>query len=186
MKKRIANWTHQLDQVSNDYKRVVQSLSGKEINWKPGPDQWSIGQVLEHLIIINRSYFPLLNQLHQGTYETPFLSKIGFLTNWIGNMILKGVEPTRKKKISTFTIWEPAQSAIDPNILNQFLDQQEVLKREIEKSLPLLEKRAVIASPANQNIIYTLEKAFDIIVTHEQRHYQQVLEILAALKHSSV
>jgi hypothetical protein len=31
-------------------------------------------------------------------------------------------------------------------------------------------------SPANRNMVYTLERAFDIIVVHERRHFQQAME----------
>ncbi len=40
-------------------------------------------------------------------------------------------------------------------------------------------------SPANKNIIYTLETAFDIIVTHEQRHLAQAKEVLEMLKNKN-
>ena len=46
----------------------------------------------------------------------------------------------------------------------------------------LLEKGTVISSPANKNIVYKLENAFDIITTHEQRHLEQAREVLADLK----
>ena len=38
--------------------------------------------------------------------------------------------------------------------------------------------KTVIASPANANIIYRLETALNIIVAHEQRHWNQIKEIL--------
>lgn len=41
----------------------------------------------------------------------------------------------------------------------------------------LIQQGAIISSPANRNIVYTLETAFDIIVAHEQRHLEQAREI---------
>ena len=32
---------------------------------------------------------------------------------------------------------------------------------------------------ANKNIVYKLETAFDIIVTHEERHFEQAKEVWA-------
>jgi len=45
----------------------------------------------------------------------------------------------------------------------------------------LLDKGTIISSPANKNIVYKLEMAFDIITTHEQRHFEQAKEVLAVL-----
>jgi hypothetical protein len=43
----------------------------------------------------------------------------------------------------------------------------------------------VISSPANKNIVYKLETAFDIIVSHEQRHLEQAKEILQLMKNNT-
>ncbi len=55
---------------------------------------------------------------------------------------------------------------------------QSNLKELIESSKDLVEAGVVISSPANKNIVYKLEKAFDIIIIHEQRHLEQAKEVL--------
>jgi hypothetical protein len=50
--------------------------------------------------------------------------------------------------------------------------------KKIEEAKELVAKGTVIASPANKNIVYKLETAFDIIVSHEQRHLEQAKEVL--------
>jgi len=35
---------------------LAQSLTVNQLNWKPGPGQWSIGQCLEHLAVTNEVY----------------------------------------------------------------------------------------------------------------------------------
>ncbi|HRF37808.1 MAG TPA: hypothetical protein PK198_03385 [Saprospiraceae bacterium] len=79
--------------------------------------------------------------------------------------------------MNTFPIWEPAQSEIGAEILERFSKHQQDLKKLLEDSSDLIQKGAVISSPANRNIVYTLETAFDIIVAHEQRHLEQAREI---------
>jgi hypothetical protein len=46
---------------------------------------------------------------------------------------------------------------------------------------PYLNGKTVIASPASKMIVYTLDTAFDIIVTHERRHLEQAREVLRQL-----
>ncbi len=38
-------------------------LSAEQLNWTPAEGRWSIAQCLDHLITINRLYFPLLTAL---------------------------------------------------------------------------------------------------------------------------
>ena len=70
-----------------------------------------------------------------------------------------------------------------PNgILDRFKEHQSDLKKIIENSKDLVEKGRIISSPANKNIIYKLEIAFEIIVTHEKRHFEQSKEVLRLMK----
>jgi hypothetical protein len=59
------------------------------------------------------------------------------------------------------------------------------LYKKIEAAKELVEKGVVISSPANKNIVYKLETAFDIIVSHEQRHFEQAKEILQLMKNNT-
>ncbi len=124
--------------------------------------------------------------LKSGKYQLPFLGKFGFIVSYLGKLILKAVEPSRKKKTKTFSIWEPSESNISDDILAQFSNHQKELKREILAAKDLVKQGAVISSPANKNIVYKLETAFDVIVTHEQRHLEQAKEVLIQLKKNSV
>ncbi|MGC2767829.1 MAG: DinB family protein [Candidatus Acidiferrum sp.] len=35
---------------------LLRSLSAEELEWKPGPERWSIAEVLDHMLIIERLY----------------------------------------------------------------------------------------------------------------------------------
>ena len=79
--------------------------------------------------------------------------------------------------MKTFPLWEPSASTIERNILEKFSAHQEELKKWVQSCEDLLVKRRVISSPANKNIVYTLEAAFHIIVAHERRHLNQAKEL---------
>ena len=55
----------------------------------------------------------------------------------------------------------------------------------IENSKDLLEKGTIISSPANNNIVYKLRTAFEIIVAHEQRHFVQSKEAFEMMKNKA-
>lgn len=173
----MKNWSVQIEKNTQNFVEAFGDLSIEQLNWKPGSGMWSIAQNIDHLIVINESYFPVIDSLQKGTYKTPFMGKFGFLVSFFGKSILKAVQPDRKKKMKTFSIWEPEKSEIPIGILDRFKTHQSELKTRIENSKDLVERGTIISSPANKNIVYKLEKAFDIIVTHEQRHFEQSKEI---------
>ena len=158
--------------------REFGSLDSETFNTRPDAGSWSVAQCIDHLYTVNATYLDVLEELYQGTYKVPFLGKIGFVVNFFGKMILNSVKPDRKKKIRTFGVWEPEQSTLSPELVIQFGEQQEELKKLIAASEDLIARRQVISSPANRVIVYRLALAFDIIVTHQERHIAQAREVL--------
>jgi hypothetical protein len=171
-------WTIRIEEISNAFRNEFGGLSATELNWKPDAETWSITQNLQHIIVLNETYYPVIKKVRDNTYKLPFIAKLGFMVQMIGKIILKAVDPSRRKKMKTFTIWEPLPTEADTSILEQFEKHQEELKKLITQSMDLVEAGTIISSPANRFIIYKLETAFDIIVTHEQRHFEQAKELL--------
>jgi hypothetical protein len=176
------NWTEKLGKITQDVEILFGHLSNEELNKKPTATAWSIAQNLDHLIVVNETYYPILAHLKSGTYKTPLIAKIGFIVSFLGETVLNAVQPDRRKKMNTFPIWEPTSSNEIDNIINRFKIHQKELIKKIEDSKRLVEKGVVISSPANRNIVYKLETAFDIIVSHEQRHIEQSKEVLSLVK----
>jgi len=174
-------WTARIDASTTEFRKAFGGLSAEQLNWKPNPATWSIAQNIDHLITINSTYFPVLEALHAGTYRVPFTGKLGFLVRFFGKFILQSVLPDRKRKMKTFPIWEPASSELPGDLLQRFEQHQEQLKEAIRGAAGLLDRGAVISSPANTSIVYTLDKAFDIITLHEMRHMEQAREVLELL-----
>lgn len=170
-------WSIELDVITHSFKSEFSALNADQLNWKPNAQQWSIAQCIHHLIVVNESYYPVLDQIRSKTYYTPRYGKIGFLTKFFGKTVLAAVQPDRRKKMKTFPIWEPAISLVRSDILDQFEKHQQELKQLIASSVDLLEEGSVISSPANRMIVYKLETAFDIIVAHEKRHLEQAREV---------
>lgn len=168
----------EIDQITRDFQQEFSGISSEQLNWKPSPDKWSIGQHIDHLMVINRSYYPIIEEIRQGTYKVPAIGKIGFLVRFFGNFIYKSSGPDRSKPIRTFPVWEPSTSNIDADVLTRFIKHQEELKEFIDGCADLIEAGQVIHSPANRKIVYTLEKAFDIIVVHEKRHFLHARDVL--------
>lgn len=175
-------WLPKIDAITLDFSNAFGKLSTAQLNWKPNAQTWSIAQNTHHLIVIGESYHPTFEALKNGTYKAPFIAKLGFMVSFLGNTVLGAVQPDRKKRMKTFPIWEPSTSDISGDILEKFkLYYQEALKTNIEDLSELAKQGVVISSPANKNIVYKLETAFEIIITHEQRHFEQAKEILALL-----
>ena len=180
MKTKIDKWVADLETNTQLFNQHFAGLSPEDLNWKPDPQTWSIAQNIDHLITINSTYFPVLDEILMGRYHTPWLAKIGFIPRFIGNVIYNASLPDRRKKMKTFPMWEPSKSDIDGMIVKRFEEHQQKMAEYIRKAAPAVERGCVISSPAQAGLIYKLERAFDIIVVHEQRHLEQAKEVQLA------
>lgn len=175
------DWILELDKITQDFEMHFSNLTQEELNWRPYPGDWSIAQNLEHLIIVNETYYPVLASLKNNTYKTPFIAKSGIIVSFLGKTVLKAVQPDRKEKMKTFPLWEPSYSEVHSDILLMFKNHQAELQQKIADSSDLVKKGVIISSPAKRMIVYKLETAYDIIVNHEMRHLEQAKEILRKL-----
>jgi DinB superfamily len=166
-----------IDSLTKGFKNEFGSLTKEQLNKKINTESWSIAQIIDHLIVTNKSYYPIADSLRQGTYKIPFIGRFNLLTNFFGNFILKSVQPDRKRKVKTFPVWEPSQSEITGDIIQRFEKHQAELKNFIADCSDLVQKDIVISSPANKNIVYKIDKAFEIIIAHEERHFVQAIEV---------
>lgn len=175
----VQHWLSKIDETTNSFQHAFGLLTESELNWKPNTKTWSVAQNIHHLITINETYYPVVKRVRDGSQKLPWIASVKFMVRFFGNFILDSIEPTRKRKMKTFTLWEPSHSNISGDIVQQFIQHQNELKNLIQSSTDLLDKDVVISSPANRNIVYTLARAFDIITTHEVRHFNQAVEVNA-------
>ncbi len=170
-----------VDKITEDAQAWFGKLDEPHLNWQPNAQTWSIAQNLEHLMVVNRSYYPLVEALREGKLKLPWVSKLPFLVRSMGNLILNSVQPDNKKKVNTFNIWQPRSSALPYDQVQLFTDHQQELKEFMRSSEDLVKAGAIIYSPANKRIVYKLGVALEIIVAHESRHLQQAHSLLEVL-----
>jgi len=181
MPDKINIWMRRLDQLSSAFNSEFGHLSIEELNWKPNPQVWSIAQIIEHLINTTASYLPVINKARLDNYKIPLTAKIPGFPTMMGRIIYKSVHPDNRRKSKTLKVWEPDSGTLPKEMLDQFFISQNHLKQLIQKSVNLIENKTIISSPANKFIVYELEMAFEILVTHEERHLIQARELKSLL-----
>ena len=178
----VESWINSFHANTTKFQTSFGNLSGTALNWKPAEDSWSAGQVIEHIIRINESYFPIFDKLAKQEYSVPWIGHIPGLASYFGNFLHKSLSPDHRKKIKTFTIWEPSKSNVSADILDQFARHHHRFCDMLRKHEALFFKRIIVSSPANRYFVYPLDMVPDILITHEERHYNQALEVLAFQK----
>lgn len=180
----VHQWIADIDQLTKEFDDLLCSQDDAVFFWKPDHNLWTIAQILDHLILTNESYFPLLNDIRENL-DTKSIIKDSHELLKNRAFLIEASNPNRKTKLKTAPIWTPRNFSMEhdsPN-LDAFKAHQKRLIRNITASEDLISNDTVIHSPANHDIYYTVKTAFDVIVLHERRHLEQIKE---NLKHLNV
>ena len=148
-----------------------------QLNWKPAPEQWSIGQCLDHIIASNGKYIPLLKTIFEGKHKTTFWERNNPLCNYTGRQMIKTLGKNVIKKYKSPRLFFPSESIISQNIISDFKTRQD----EIFSLFIELEKEKyseyVITSPVASLITLKLHDLIELIIVHEERHIDQALRV---------
>jgi hypothetical protein len=172
----LQTYFSRIDELTAKFTDKFAKLSEADLNMKINSNAWSISQNIDHICVINCTYFPIFEQLADKTYKPAFISKIGFLVKAFGKMILTSVDINRKRKIKTFPIWEPSDKPIH-EVLIRLNENHQEFKSKLQGLSEIDADVTIISSPANKHIVYNLSMALEILLTHEDRHFNQALEV---------
>lgn len=174
----IPKFIEDLRRISAETKSVFGGLNGGQINWKPGAENWSIGQCFEHLIITNSLYFPNIEKVSDGTHRNNFFSKIPFAVGLTAVLMKNSLKPEQVRKMKTFKIFEPAASDVSATIFDEFAENQRQLIGLIEAVKDLDIDKIKISEPLSVALNLRLSDVFEILVMHEKRHFWQAERVL--------
>ena len=177
-----------LDSLQNDVRQLIlaathlRSIDPAVLLQEPAPGKWSVIQVLEHLNSYGRYYLLAIERsLVKRTDTVEY-----FRPGWFGNYFTKIMKPGENGKITN-----KMQSPKDHRpskyldafpVLNTFLEQQQYLLDLLESAKS--KNIGAIRTPISISrfIKLKLGDTFRFFIAHEQRHFVQINNNLAAIK----
>ena len=164
--------------VADETKRLFGHLSAEQINWKPSEDEWSIGQCFDHLIISNRSFMTIIEEIQQGRRRQRAWERVPLLPRLFGKLLIRTLRADAGRKVKAPRALHPSTSQIPAGIVASFVEQQDRLLHLMEGTAGLELERITITSPVARLITYSLMDAYRLIVVHEQNHFVQASRLL--------
>jgi hypothetical protein len=151
-------------------------LTAKQLNWRPNPGEWSVGQCLDHLRLATTTYFPAFREIQAGTKRATFWERVPLLPSLFGPYLIRLLSPARSAKVPAPAVFRPAESLVDPQIVRTFAATQQELVRFMAGTAPR-DLARIVTSPASRFVTYSLLDAYRIIVVHAQLHLQQARRV---------
>jgi DinB superfamily len=151
-------------------------LTAGQVNWRPSPDEWSVGQCLDHLVVATTRYFPAFREIQAGRKHATVWERLPVLPSLFGPWLIRLLSPERSARVRAPAVFRPTESRIDPEIVRTFAATQQQLVGFMAATAPADLDR-IVTSPASRFVTYTLRDAYRIIVVHAQLHLQQARRV---------
>lgn len=158
---------------------LATELNADQLNWRPSDDKWSIAQCLEHTLVGADLYCEKLRPAIERA-RGKRLSTAGYIQprhTLLGHFILRAVEPTVRRAMSSPKIFAPTHSKISDDVVDRFIQSHENISYLISDCDGLNLSKLKLSSPVARMIRINAADAFEILVTHAERHLNQANRI---------
>lgn len=176
-------WTRrlasELDESDRRATALARGLTPKQLNWKPRPEVWSVGQCLQHLCVSNEVYLPPIDEAlkrnRQGRADELTIGAFGrwFIRNYIAP------SPTMKRARAPKKIAVDPGKDVEPTVLDRFLRSNDAIRALLGRAREYDVNRIRFGNPFVPLIRFTVGTGFEILSKHEQRHLLQAERIRA-------
>jgi hypothetical protein len=144
-----------------------------QIRWRPGPERWSVGECIEHLIIVGSLVVAKLNEAILRSRAEGLTGAGPYHYSWPGRMFIDSLQPNSRLRVKTLKMYTPSGVPGKEQLTLKFHGLQEQYREALVCASGLDLVRVKVASPANRMLRFSLGVWFAATLAHEQRHVEQ-------------
>jgi hypothetical protein len=159
---------------------LAKPLTTVQLNWRPSPAQWSIGQCLDHLLVANRVYLPPITEALQQAPRVPVQD---ITPGWFGRWFIRTyIAPSPASKKAKAPAKITPVSEVDGTILDRVLASNEETRRLVERAREVDVNHVRFKNPFVPLLRFTVGTGLEIIAKHQDRHLLQAERVRAAMR----
>ena len=168
-----------LDAADQRAKELVKGLSPLQLNWRPSPEAWSVGQCLEHLCAASEVYLPAISA---SLAASPLLAVQEITPGWFGGWFIRNyIEPSSGSKRARAPKKIAPRTQVDPSILDRFLASNEAARELVRRASHYDVNRVRFKNPFIPVLRFTVGTGLEIVSSHQRRHLLQAERVKEAL-----
>ncbi len=177
-----------LDELQADVRKLIvqaTGLQGKDpavLVEPPAPGKWSVAQVLAHLNGYSRYYHKEINKAMDSSRGAKTYFKPGWLGNYFTNMMKPSANGAVTKKMKAPKGYRPSAGLDIAPQLDEFLTQQQQLLGLLEQARYKDIGGIRVPISIARWVKLKLGDTFCFLIAHEQRHFIQLQNAIAALE----
>ncbi len=168
----------QIDGVMAEARALLAGLTGEQINWRPGPDRWSVGECVSHLNVGIRAALPALDRAIETARARGHAGSGPFRYGWIARWIVRSMEPPPRRRFTTFPVFYPVAAPHDAAALEaEFAEVRDALRARLAGAEGVDWRRAKVTSPASRFFRLPFGAYVAFLLAHDRRHLWQARQV---------
>lgn len=183
----LQNYREQFLQAQRDIAELVDGMNDGQFNWRPGEDEWSAAECIDHLMSIGTLMMRKLDEGIETATENDWRSEGPFKYRFLGNFFVKLAGPRKdmsKGSVKTPGLYAPTSNHTISRLQEAFTGLQDDFLERLDRANGLDLARARMSSPAAWFIRLSLGQWFALLAGHQTRHFQQAQAVKARLPES--
>lgn len=174
----LAQHRRTLEEIRAESARLVDGLSAAQLDWRPNPKVWSIGQVASHLRTTNRLYVEPMRKAITFARARGATDQAPYRPSLFGGFLVRSMQAVRK--VPAPAVFRPA--AATPTVdwsaeVAGYYATQDELARLLDEAAGVNLNRARFSSPVSRIIRMNLGDAFALWLAHDRRHLGQIARL---------
>jgi hypothetical protein len=180
MNKQIEEYSTAFREIRESGVGFLENLRDDQLNWRPDPNRWSVGECFDHMNITGGLLLPGIEEAIASGWERGVASEGPFSYGWPGRMFIESMQPGSRFKMKTMRVYTPALTHDGKILAIRFSDLQEGFLRALRDSDGLDLGRLRVASPANRLVRFCLGVWYEVTIAHQRRHLAQAAALRQA------
>ena len=179
----IRDYLRQFEEAIEGAQHLVEGLSREQLEWKEGPDRWSIAECLSHLNVTADQYYPAIDRSMRRARERELLGKGPFRHGFLMNRFIAMLEPPPGRSFKAPRNFKPRARNL-ANEIGIFFAHQEAIMKRVRQADGLDLARVKLVSPVSRWLRMSLGQCFALLAAHQRRNLWQSARVREALKRS--
>ncbi|RYU77929.1 DinB family protein [Hymenobacter persicinus] len=178
--------TEFLDQLAADLRALrevtvqrFRTLSDDQLNRRPAPGKWSIGQCLEHLNITGGLVLPVMARKLKQAQESGSKPAATVKSGFIGRKLIVAMKtPASENPLKSPQQYAPSGSRLPRTVVEVFSRQLDELANMVEQARTVNANAIRIPNPVIPLLYLRLTDQLELLVVHLKRHVLQAERVL--------
>jgi hypothetical protein len=169
----IASYPAKVERLAERLSVACAKLSDEQFNAVPPNWHWSPAQIIQHMLITNRGYIPVVEQAIEDGIEGNGQLK----HTWLAKILLKMTGPGGNAKAPKFL--HPTKKPYTREIIDEWTDQHREIAKLARDANGIDLSRTKFRNPYFKAFRMNLYDAFEAVRLHAERHVGQIESIAA-------